>query len=354
MAIEPDYYQVLGVAPDASREEIKAIYRRAVRAHHPDAAPVEQKGAAHAKIQLIIAAWTVLGDVSARAAYDEKRRRASVEEARLRAEADSEPRARASSRASSQAGEASPSARGAVEDVRKKSRVQAVMGAGQAPRSANPRTKLLAMVFDAAQLYHVEGRPDEAARVCQSVLRADPTNAEAAVLLADIYISQSKRSAALDLLERALRLQPANALYRSKWEALRHSAPPSPSASNASSSSARAAGPNPWSRVPEASPLASRISLRPDAATDDAAADDPFPTAPSGNDEPTVAPDTQTSDPIVPTISDSPGGLDVHKEAKPPEPRGPAEASSPAQRKATNDDPIKRSFLQRLRSKLSS
>ncbi len=259
--MEPDYYEVLQVARDASREEIKASYRLAVRQHHPDAAPAEFKEAAHEKIQLIIAAWTILSDAVSRAAYDKRRR--NVSQYPLSPTGSSGPDG-----ASHAHGHGQPGRRAAdqPEDGRKRSRVQAVMGGSSSPRPANPRTRLLAMVFDAAQLYHVEGRAEEAARVCQNVLRADPTNAEAAVLLSDIYASQNQRAAALDLLERALRLQPSNALYRSKWEALRHtqsSSPTSPQPHPPTPSPVpRASAPNPWGKPVAPSPLSSRISER--------------------------------------------------------------------------------------------
>lgn len=250
--MEPDYYEVLEVASDATREEIKASYRRAVREHHPDAAPAEAKEAAHEKIQVIISAWTILSEPSSRLAYDERRRRAQAQAPLNLPQGEPAAGGRAEGRGERRGVDEPP-------DARKRSRVQAVMGGTSSPRPVNPRTKLLAMVFDAAQMYHVEGRPDEAARVCQQVLRADPTNAEAAVLLADIYAAQNQRAAALDLLERALRLQPANALYRSKWEALRHAAEGRAPGSAAPAAAPRASAPNPWSKAAPQRPLASRI-----------------------------------------------------------------------------------------------
>jgi tetratricopeptide (TPR) repeat protein len=74
------------------------------------------------------------------------------------------------------------------------------------------------MVFEAAQLYHVEGRADEAIRVCNQVMKADPTNAEAAALLGDIYAEQDRKDVALAMYEKAMRLQPNNLLYRQKWD----------------------------------------------------------------------------------------------------------------------------------------
>ena len=316
--MEPDYYEVLGVLDDASRDEVKAHYRLAVRAHHPDAAPPEAKEAAHAKIQVIIAAWAILGDPASRLAYDERRRRALSEHR-------SEP---------SPAADPSASVLGnrgvrTHSSERKKGRVQAVMGGTSQPRSANPRTKLLAMVFDAAQLYHVEGRPDDAARICREVLRADPTNAEAAVLLADIYTAQNQRAAALDLLERALRLQPANALYRSKWEALRHASGDSPGPSKPPSQPARASGTNPWSKAAPASPLASRVASK----------------ASQNSQQPS---NTQPkADPSVPETQPQPA-----EETRQPEATEPSAADA-VDTISDSTLPIPASLLQKLRARLS-
>lgn len=57
-------YEVLGAAPDASSEELKCAYRRAVRMAHPDTG-----GSAEA-FQIVQDAWVVLGDPVRRKAYD--------------------------------------------------------------------------------------------------------------------------------------------------------------------------------------------------------------------------------------------------------------------------------------------
>ena len=62
-----DYYQVLGVARDASDADIRKAYRRLARAHHPD---LNKQAGAEERFKQIGEAYEVLGDAKNRAAYD--------------------------------------------------------------------------------------------------------------------------------------------------------------------------------------------------------------------------------------------------------------------------------------------
>lgn len=62
-----DYYKTLGVARNASPEDIKKAYRKLVRKYHPD---VSKASGAEAKTKEINEAYEVLGDRDKRAAYD--------------------------------------------------------------------------------------------------------------------------------------------------------------------------------------------------------------------------------------------------------------------------------------------
>lgn len=66
-----DYYQILGVAPDAETGDIKAAYRKLARKYHPDLNPEED---AEANFKEVAEAWEVLKDKDRRAEYDELRR----------------------------------------------------------------------------------------------------------------------------------------------------------------------------------------------------------------------------------------------------------------------------------------
>jgi molecular chaperone DnaJ len=70
--LDRDYYEVLGVAKDASADEIKKAYRKLARANHPDANPDDPK--AEQRFKDVGEAYAVLSDADKRREYDELRR----------------------------------------------------------------------------------------------------------------------------------------------------------------------------------------------------------------------------------------------------------------------------------------
>ena len=67
-----DPYEVLGVSPDASLEELKRAWRSAARKWHPDRNPSEE---AAARFKEVAAAWEELSDPARRARLDRRRTR---------------------------------------------------------------------------------------------------------------------------------------------------------------------------------------------------------------------------------------------------------------------------------------
>jgi molecular chaperone DnaJ len=70
--LEKDYYATLGVAKDASAEDVKRAYRKLAREHHPDAKPGDAQ--AEQRFKEIGEAYAVLSDDAKRREYDELRR----------------------------------------------------------------------------------------------------------------------------------------------------------------------------------------------------------------------------------------------------------------------------------------
>ena len=66
-----NYYEVLGVRPTASIEQIRAAYRDKVRIIHPDSAVVASPTAS-LQMAEVVRAWSTLSDPLLRRAYDEE------------------------------------------------------------------------------------------------------------------------------------------------------------------------------------------------------------------------------------------------------------------------------------------
>ncbi|HEX8549967.1 MAG TPA: DnaJ domain-containing protein [Abditibacteriaceae bacterium] len=200
MANDKDFYAVLGVTPEDDVTIIKRRYRQLVRENHPDIAT--DRASAHEMMLSINEAWTILSDPAERARYD--RSRAPVVVPKKKTPADSYVASAARSNSAS-ARTAPPRAAPSRTTAR---------GSGQT------RTRLLTMVFEAAELYFFQGRAEDAIDICNRVMKADPHNAEAPALLGDIYAEQGRRDVAVQMYQTAVRNQPNNALYRQKLEAL--------------------------------------------------------------------------------------------------------------------------------------
>ncbi|TMC22697.1 MAG: hypothetical protein E6J34_05410 [Chloroflexi bacterium] len=61
-----DYYAILGVSRDATREQIKRAYRQLARLHHPDL----NQQASDRRMKQLNEAYTILSNTAKRAAYD--------------------------------------------------------------------------------------------------------------------------------------------------------------------------------------------------------------------------------------------------------------------------------------------
>ena len=66
-----DYYEILGVAKNASEEDIKKAYRKLAMKHHPDRNQGDAAKPAEEKFKEAKEAYEMLSDAQKRAAYDQ-------------------------------------------------------------------------------------------------------------------------------------------------------------------------------------------------------------------------------------------------------------------------------------------
>ena len=70
MATKRDYYEVLGVAKNASDDDIKKAYRKLAMKHHPDRNQGDAAKKAEEQFKEVKEAYEMLSDADKRAAYD--------------------------------------------------------------------------------------------------------------------------------------------------------------------------------------------------------------------------------------------------------------------------------------------
>jgi curved DNA-binding protein CbpA len=71
MAGQRTYYEILGVDPQASADEVRAAFRRLARDSHPDRFTPDERGSAEREFQIVTEAYNVLSDPARRARYDQ-------------------------------------------------------------------------------------------------------------------------------------------------------------------------------------------------------------------------------------------------------------------------------------------
>ena len=77
---QPDHYQLLGVAKNATVEDIRRAYRRAMKEIHPDTKSPEARANAEERSKVLNVAYSTLSQPEKRRAYDDRLRAEAVQD----------------------------------------------------------------------------------------------------------------------------------------------------------------------------------------------------------------------------------------------------------------------------------
>lgn len=79
-APQPDYYRLLGVAHNATPEDIRRAYRRAMKEIHPDTKSPDARAVAEERTKTLNIAYTTLSQTEKRRQYDDLLRASAVQD----------------------------------------------------------------------------------------------------------------------------------------------------------------------------------------------------------------------------------------------------------------------------------
>lgn len=179
----PDYYVILGVPYGATPEQIRKRYRELARQYHPDVNPSPSAKEEFIRIQ---EAYRVLIDPERRRHYN-----AMLAMARQQQQAS---QARSSPRPAS--------------------------GRPSTGSSQSPATSEVQRLIQQAELAFVSGRLRDAFLHARRVVKLQPRNATAHMIMGDVYRLQGQIDAALHAYTIALQLDPHNVRLQRKFERL--------------------------------------------------------------------------------------------------------------------------------------
>lgn len=180
MSLQRNYYEVLGLPPGATTDEIKKKYRELARKFHPDV--VQDKVLGQRVFTQINQAYSVLGNPERRAEYNSSLQAGGSSNGTA---ANAAPRPNGSP-AASQAAPAAP--------MRPVSPVKSQANAEMLGRAENAI---------------MAGKPVEARTLCVRILEADPRHVRALEILGDALVQMGRREEAAVQYRRALEIAPS-------------------------------------------------------------------------------------------------------------------------------------------------
>ncbi len=202
MSLQRNYYEVLGLPPGATPDQIKKKYRELARKFHPDV--VQDKALGQRVFSQINQAYRILGDPDRRAQYNTTLTATPPVNTAGPATA-SPPQSRPT---------ATPQARPATPSQSRPTQPEPTTPTGTAQK-AQAVSGLLANADNAI----MAGKPIEARAFCVKVLEIDPRNARALEMLGDALVAIGRPEDAAVQYRNALQIMPSS-LIQSKLNRL--------------------------------------------------------------------------------------------------------------------------------------
>ncbi len=203
MSLQRNYYEVLGLPPGATTDQIKKKYRELARKFHPDV--VQDKVLGQRVFTQINQAYSVLGNPERRAQYDGTLQAGSTANGTSSADPTMKPNASQTAAAQAASDKIAPAA-----PAKPVSPVQSQASAEMLGRAENAI---------------MAGKPVEARTLCVRILETDPRHVRALEILGDALVQIGKREEAVAQYRRALEIAPST-LIQAKLNRL-SAAPPS-------------------------------------------------------------------------------------------------------------------------------
>jgi len=194
---DKDYYEVLGVSPNATDEQIRRRFRELARKYHPD---VNRSPDAEHRFKEITEAYRVLSSPSLRADYDLMRR--SAQSARTGTGRTTTP---------------PPHSRPSAQQSARQQRPSSTSSTHTSARSAEIEAQ---QILQSAMWAYARGNLHEAQSLAKRVLRLQRHNAQAYEILGDIYRQERRIEEAIAMFTCALQCNPRSASAQSKLDAL--------------------------------------------------------------------------------------------------------------------------------------
>jgi curved DNA-binding protein CbpA len=200
MPLQRTYYEILGVSPTATPEEIKKKYRELARKYHPDL--VADKALGQKVFAQINMAYRMVGDADRRRQYDST----------LNSDGAVATQSRSNSvgPGSSRASGVMPTAATAT--------ATATATAGRAAATADPDT--IDRLLGNADTALLRAEAERANVICNNILKMDPRCARAYATMGDAYMQLKQYAEAEAAYRKSLEILPSS-LIRNKLSQLR-------------------------------------------------------------------------------------------------------------------------------------